>query len=645
MVFLPGGTEAVTRRTLPEWVDVVLLALLCAVGTLLRFHDLTLDPPWTIYTDVTDEGWWAGNAAHRNLFGTWFIPHNYNTILISPVASALFHAAFSLLGVSLCSARAASALAGILAVLLLHWAFRRFAGRFVTLLAVAFVAVSFLPVSFSRMALLDMPSLVFGLATLGFYLRILRRLDPGFRGGTWTAELLAWLPLSICLFAALLSKTSSILLISAMALHGILWIMGHWTARGDTSDDGRLEAESARSVKGQTDAAAPSGCVSARWALVTLAQGVVGLAWPLALWALVQCAFRVAWPEEWHIAFGVNIADKLTSWSEWSAALLWFLAFNQLLENSPMVIIAAWTQAFLWVSRTVRTRAANVVQDPVETLFSLWFLTAALFVASFAYQPKRYHMLMFVPACLCAATLARRLVEGVWNRRDLIVGVLGSGLVLSFSFGMTWIRAQGRFIGKIKLDPVNVGELLWVGVLIYLGVVLVVAVLVYRRERAGPAPAWQAASLAVILCCFQFWIDVRAWRLWIADSRPTVVQAAREVGETMRRDRGSVGSGLLLAGECAHTIMVEAHIPGRRIVVAPAAGVVSIPREPISHVIIDDRRDLPIFLRHVPQLASGTRLLGEWVVCPDWGMPTRWRLYGLNRSSRPPDGQPPIRRP
>src|SRR5205085_2713856 len=118
-----------------------------------------------------DEGWWAANAAHRVLFGTWIVPGDYTPVLLSPVFSFLIYLAYLAQGVSLAATRLVPALAGVAWVGLLVWAFRDRLRPGADLLAGFFAATSFVAISLSRMTLLDVPAAALTVAAVGFYLR------------------------------------------------------------------------------------------------------------------------------------------------------------------------------------------------------------------------------------------------------------------------------------------------------------------------------------------------------------------------------------------------------------------------------------------------------------------------------------------
>ncbi|MBI4204014.1 MAG: glycosyltransferase family 39 protein, partial [Betaproteobacteria bacterium] len=109
-------TEGTTRWLSLAWPIVVAVLLIGITG--VRLVDLELDPPFTKRIgDVSDEGYWAHNARLKALTGA-FVQDPFNQALTTaPLYTAINALVFSLLGVSLGTARLVSAVAGVFTLL------------------------------------------------------------------------------------------------------------------------------------------------------------------------------------------------------------------------------------------------------------------------------------------------------------------------------------------------------------------------------------------------------------------------------------------------------------------------------------------------------------------------------------------------
>ncbi|MCB1164059.1 glycosyltransferase family 39 protein [bacterium] len=99
--------------------------ILIAVAVLTLLVHLDADPSRLAWRDfITDEGWWTAEARDHALFGHW-VTDDYNQGLAVPVATWIWRASFALGGVTLLAARAPSAVAALLTLLLLWLIARR----------------------------------------------------------------------------------------------------------------------------------------------------------------------------------------------------------------------------------------------------------------------------------------------------------------------------------------------------------------------------------------------------------------------------------------------------------------------------------------------------------------------------------------
>ena len=170
---------------------------------LLRFSNLLADLPLEfgdrIHFAYTDEGWWTRNAVAIVRQGHWYIDDGYNPIVYLPVVPLLQTLWFELFGANLLAARSFTAICSIILAWLIYQLVYRFFASDLALLAPLVILSHFSIFVHSRLALLEIPTLVFILVTL---LLILSRQGEvsNFRA------ILA----TFVLFAAILTKTTAI---------------------------------------------------------------------------------------------------------------------------------------------------------------------------------------------------------------------------------------------------------------------------------------------------------------------------------------------------------------------------------------------------------------------------------------------------
>lgn len=183
----------------------ILATCLLALSVVVIVAALDADPPRMVWRDfITDEGWWTAEARDRTLFGRW-VTDEYNQGLAVPAASWVWRGTFALWGVSLLAARAPSAVAALLTVLLVGLIARRARPR--DGLAAPLLLASALPFIFH--ARLAMPE---ALATLGVTAAwwLLGGLT---RAGFWLLALAG-----LCFGAALSAKFSVLVALPPLAV-------------------------------------------------------------------------------------------------------------------------------------------------------------------------------------------------------------------------------------------------------------------------------------------------------------------------------------------------------------------------------------------------------------------------------------------
>ncbi|MEM9153047.1 MAG: glycosyltransferase family 39 protein, partial [Cyanobacteria bacterium P01_F01_bin.3] len=147
---------------------IVYLAIL-SILTCIRFVFLQADFPHNLGgygMAYTDEGWWSRNAVAWVRDGDWYIDDGYNTITNLPTLPVMQVIWFKLFGIGLFSARAVTVLCSVIVSGFVYlFARRELAVKFAWI-APLIILTNYPAFAYSRMALLEMPMLVFILASL-----------------------------------------------------------------------------------------------------------------------------------------------------------------------------------------------------------------------------------------------------------------------------------------------------------------------------------------------------------------------------------------------------------------------------------------------------------------------------------------------
>jgi 4-amino-4-deoxy-L-arabinose transferase-like glycosyltransferase len=352
----PAYSRAVTIGTLPT--IVVLLFSLTALG--LRFVHLEADFPYQINWSgdlYTDEGWYSNNAVAHALTGRWIIEGDFNPIVSLPVFPLAQAAAFSLLGVSLTTARITEVVFSILVCLLSYRLVTRMAGGLAGLATLFLLSTSFTVFAFSRLAILELPMTALTLVSL--------LLAISTRGSKELSLALA--SLAFCLAA--LTKTTAL-----FGLPSLLYLI--WTAQ-PTGRKGFLAASAALALiallLGAYYAVA-SGEDPNSVALFTTTEFTPRLEWtlPSIVWALGRTV--------------------------WNGLVLDRLAYPLTMLSLPLLLI---------VSKRAR-------RDRLVLACTLWIAISFAALAVRGYLPPRYYLPLSVPLACLLGVMA---VEAVSNLR------------------------------------------------------------------------------------------------------------------------------------------------------------------------------------------------------------------------------------
>ena len=195
---------------LKRWVYAVWLLLIAGFAALYTLHlsaDFPNHTPW--YSDwakYTDEGWYGNAAIRAHLFGSWYLPGDFNPAPAVPVWPFVEWVLFFFTGVTVQAARGL-AVAFFFANLLLSYLLLRARGpRWMPLVALTLLVTSPFLYCFSRLAILEPMLIAFTLAALNLAIRL-----PSFKRPLRAAVLIGLL-----FTLMLLTKTTAVFLLPAL---------------------------------------------------------------------------------------------------------------------------------------------------------------------------------------------------------------------------------------------------------------------------------------------------------------------------------------------------------------------------------------------------------------------------------------------
>ena len=158
----------------------------------------------------TDEGWWSRNAVAWVREGSWYIDDGYNTITNLPVLPIIQIVWFKLFGVGLVSARAISVVCSLLVSGGVYLLARRELSVSFAWIAPFIVLTDYSVFVYSRLALLEMPMLVFLLASLW--------LATAIQKGVAFNAIYCVVLSGLCFTLAILTKTTALFALPVIAI-------------------------------------------------------------------------------------------------------------------------------------------------------------------------------------------------------------------------------------------------------------------------------------------------------------------------------------------------------------------------------------------------------------------------------------------
>jgi hypothetical protein len=205
-----AAAGAARGNWLARWGYPLWMILICGFAllhTLQLGADFPNNTPWIFdFAKYTDEGWWGNAAVRAHLFGSWYLPGDFNPAAAVPVWPFLEWVVFCFTGVTIEAARGL-AIAFFFTNLLLSYLFLRARGpRWMALLGVTLLVTSPFLYCFCRLAILEPLLTAVFLAALNLAVRL-----PRFRRSASVSTVIGLL-----FTLMMLTKTTAIFLLPAI---------------------------------------------------------------------------------------------------------------------------------------------------------------------------------------------------------------------------------------------------------------------------------------------------------------------------------------------------------------------------------------------------------------------------------------------
>lgn len=154
----------------------IIFILILGVAAVLRLQHLRADPPPPLVHLTRsagiyfDEGMYCHNARNKILFGTW-VTDDWNPLLYNSILTGIYYAGFKLFGISIVTVKVTNILFGLLGIIFLYLAIRRYLSEYYSLALTALFAFDFFWTMYNRIGLLENFSTLFFIISYYFLVR------------------------------------------------------------------------------------------------------------------------------------------------------------------------------------------------------------------------------------------------------------------------------------------------------------------------------------------------------------------------------------------------------------------------------------------------------------------------------------------
>jgi 4-amino-4-deoxy-L-arabinose transferase-like glycosyltransferase len=198
-------TNVSKRWACAAWI--VLIGGFAVLHALNLSADFPNNTPWHVdWAKYTDEGWYSNAAIRAHLFGSWYVPGDFNPAPAVPLWPFFEWIIFFFTGVTLQAARGLAVAFFFLNLLLSYTLLRSRNSRWTAMLALTLMVTSPFLYCFSRLAILEPMLTTLTLAALNITVRLPRSRRP----------LLASAGIGLLFTLMMLTKTTAVFLLPAI---------------------------------------------------------------------------------------------------------------------------------------------------------------------------------------------------------------------------------------------------------------------------------------------------------------------------------------------------------------------------------------------------------------------------------------------
>jgi len=383
-LFTHGSVKADRISNLIDRNALLLLILVLVVVAISRVVGITNDPPWWMCSDFfCDEGWWADSARGKVFFNDFFADDFGTSYLLAPEYTFLLQGVYRLFGIGLLQTRMATAVGGILTIVVICGTIWRRLGRRQALLCALLLGASPFYWAHNRVALTETLQALF--ITGAFCLYMLRKND---RLAPFLAGLLLSISVGIKLNAAVIGVIPLFLASCAEAIY-----------RAKQGESSKVTWIHVRPVF--------MGFLGVVVGVTSFLIFIIIPNWQAVYSILFSEGSLGSFPLTRLFALTGPSFVSIRSGTEPPIVLVWRVA-----ARSPVVFLAAWMLlVHLFGPRAWRARTIQEALSPFEVGVIVWMVSTWFLISLFSYQPDRRFVLLLPPMALAATISVFRIFK------------------------------------------------------------------------------------------------------------------------------------------------------------------------------------------------------------------------------------------
>jgi 4-amino-4-deoxy-L-arabinose transferase-like glycosyltransferase len=346
----------------------LVLIIIASIFMGLRFINLEADFPSGLTPSrvlYSDEGWYANGAINYWLGGRWYIQGDFNPMINMPLGHLIQAGTFSLLGMSLFSARLTVVLFSLLLIGATYFFVRQYTDRESSLLIVVLLSTNFVFFAYSRLAILELIMVSFIMMALSIASSTLVK-----------NSLLSTLISSVILALAVLTKSTAI-----FALPLLIYLSG---------------------LKGEN--------YKKRILLSFISASVFFI-----IFIIYNVAASSAFPEDFSYFRKINLGDRLVH-SPLDLAKNVLRVFMKARLVAPIAYVSSMFLSLLLICVSGEFRENILVR-----LTFIWIILYFSLLSLVIYHPPRYYIPLIIPLIILFSIAIRSLHHLFNNSITLII--------------------------------------------------------------------------------------------------------------------------------------------------------------------------------------------------------------------------------